>query len=49
MNIYDAVYTRRFVRDYLDKSVSISCIEKVLKIALRTPSEGNLNVFSLLN
>jgi nitroreductase len=47
MNVYEAVATRRSVRDFLDKPVPPDVIRRVLDAALRAPSGGNLQPWHL--
>jgi nitroreductase len=47
MDIYEAVDSRRSVRDYMGTPVSISIIKKVLETALRSPSGGNLQPWNI--
>jgi len=42
MNVYDAVASRRSVREFLDKPVPPDVIRRVLQAAVRAPSGGNL-------
>jgi nitroreductase len=42
MNVYDAVRSRRSVRDFTDQHVDPAVLERVLEAATRTPSGGNL-------
>ena len=42
MNVYEAVESRRSVRQFLDKPVAPEVIRRVLQAALRAPSGGNL-------
>ncbi len=42
MNVYEAVESRRSVRQFLDKPVAPDAIRRVLQAALRAPSGGNL-------
>lgn len=42
MNIIEAVNSRRSVRDFIDKPVSLSLVKELLEVATRSPSGGNL-------
>lgn len=42
MNVYDAIESRRSVREFLDRPVDPAAIRRVLQAALRAPSGGNL-------
>ncbi|PBC39433.1 nitroreductase family protein [Rhodococcus sp. ACS1] len=42
MNVYDAVRSRRSVRDFTDQPVDRAVLERVLESAARTPSGGNI-------
>jgi len=42
MNVYDAIASRRSVREFLDRPVASEVIRRVLQAALRAPSGGNL-------
>ncbi|GCE42524.1 Nitroreductase [Rhodococcus wratislaviensis] len=42
MSVYDAVKSRRSVRNYTDRPVDRKILERVLTAAARTPSGGNL-------
>ena len=42
MNVYEAVGSRRSIRDFLDKPVDAGVIRKVLSAAARSASGGNL-------
>src|SRR5690606_41910576 len=47
MDIQQAVITRKSVRDFLDTPVPEPVLRKVLHIALRAPSGGNLQPWHL--
>jgi len=47
MNVYDAVESRRSVREFLDKPVPPQVIRRVLQAAVRAPSGGNLQPWHL--
>ena len=47
MNVYEAVASRRSVREFLDRPVSPEVIRRVLQKALRAPSGGNLQPWHL--
>jgi nitroreductase len=47
MNIQDAIASRRSVRSFLDRPVPADTIRRVLELALRAPSGGNLQPWHL--
>lgn len=47
MNIQDAVPSRRSVRDFLDTPVDPDILRRVLSLAVRAPSGGNLQPWHL--
>ena len=47
MTVYDAVASRRSVREFLDRPVPADTIRRVLQAALRAPSGGNLQPWHL--
>ena len=42
MDVYEAIATRRTVRDFEDKPVEMSLIERVLDAGLKAPSNNHL-------
>ncbi|MNS86477.1 NADH dehydrogenase [compost metagenome] len=47
MTVYDAVASRRSVREFLDRPVPPDTLRRVLQAALRAPSGGNLQPWHL--
>ena len=41
MELFEALFTRRSVRDYTDRPVSEETVEKLLRAAMAAPSAGN--------
>ena len=42
MDLYEAIYNRRIVRDFEDKSVSDDIIEKIIDAGLQAPTHDHL-------
>ena len=42
MELYEAIYKRRIVRDFKDKSVSDEILEKIINAGLQAPTHDHL-------
>ena len=42
MNIYDAINTRRTIRDFADKQIDTAIIEKIIAAGLKAPTNDHM-------
>lgn len=47
MDIYDAIYARRSVRDFEDKQIDIEVVKKIISAGLRAPTNNHMREWEL--
>lgn len=44
MDIYEAIYSRRSVRDFEDKEIDIEIVKKIINAGLRAPTNNHMRL-----
>ncbi len=48
MNVYEAIYNRRTVRDFMDKEIGIEVIKKIIDAGLQAPSNNHMREWEFI-
>ena len=48
MDIYEAIYSRRSVRDFKEKEIDMDIVKRILDAGLRTPSNNHMREWEFI-